>query len=427
MGTFGATRRDLSWASGGKHWRIVAVAILYSLSMVAGKVFEPVSTYASVTLKPGDMAVTAQRTVLAIDRPSGGISPLTADRHFTIPEFIAKGPQGELYVGDQGYAINDLTKAPTIVLLDPATGDPTIVTSGGFKHFGGLTIDPAGRLYVVDEDDQSIIRIEPLSGRRTLVSAGGKLSLPHGAAVEPDGNIITTAYQGSGSSPPRQIVRIDAATGGQSVVSTGGHLLRPDGVSVAPDGAIYAKQPAGNISPARIIRVDPRTGAQAVVAQLTVGEFGGLTTDSVGNLFAHVDGDSLVGIASVDLQTGVLSLVSQPGVLIKPNGVDVNFVVYDAHVIKCSPRPQVTVQVTPLGNDRLQVSIHAKGSPNSIRSVRLGQVPGNAVIEGTPITSGADASFTIRRMSPGAVTLPFTVTDGCGDWPSFAGGGSDAF
>jgi hypothetical protein len=36
-------------------------------------------------------------------------------------------------------------------------------------------------------------------------------------------------------------------------------------------------------------------------------------------------------------------------------------------------------------------------------------------------------SFTIRRLAPGAATLPFTVTDDCGNWPTFAGGGPGAF
>jgi hypothetical protein len=30
-------------------------------------------------------------------------------------------------------------------------------------------------------------------------------------------------------------------------------------------------------------------------------------------------------------------------------------------------------------------------------------------------------------VSPGAVTVPITVTDGCGDWKTFVGGGANAF
>jgi hypothetical protein len=39
----------------------------------------------------------------------------------------------------------------------------------------------------------------------------------------------------------------------------------------------------------------------------------------------------------------------------------------------------------------------------------------------------ADYSFTIKRVNDGAVTVPITVTDACGDWKTFVGGGPGAF
>ena len=39
----------------------------------------------------------------------------------------------------------------------------------------------------------------------------------------------------------------------------------------------------------------------------------------------------------------------------------------------------------------------------------------------------ADYSFTIRRANTGAVTVPLTVIDNCGEWKTFVGGGAGAF
>jgi hypothetical protein len=42
--------------------------------------------------------------------------------------------------------------------------------------------------------------------------------------------------------------------------------------------------------------------------------------------------------------------------------------------------------------------------------------------------SGAQATLTLLRTTAGqAATVHFEVTDGCGTWPTFVGGGPDAF
>jgi hypothetical protein len=62
----------------------------------------------------------------------------------------------------------------------------------------------------------------------------------------------------------------------------------------------------------------------------------------------------------------------------------------------------------------------------------------NAVVElpgqaGRPASFGLElpagttqTSFVVRRTSPGAVMVRFVVTDTCGSWPTFVGGGPNA-
>jgi len=55
--------------------------------------------------------------------------------------------------------------------------------------------------------------------------------------------------------------------------------------------------------------------------------------------------------------------------------------------------------------------------------------PQNLVgVQSLPVFSGTQpVVFLVRRVGPGAITVPLTAVDTCGEWPSFVGGGPDAF
>jgi hypothetical protein len=104
----------------------------------------------------------------------------------------------------------------------------------------------------------------------------------------------------------------------------------------------------------------------------------------------------------------------------------------------CAPRPPVQIQVTPIGSGRLQAVVSTSGSGVFVQSVQFGAanngvidiggqvgVPGNFAVS---LPSGTQqTSFQVRRVAPGAVTVFLTVNDGCGAWPTFVGGGPNAF
>jgi hypothetical protein len=110
----------------------------------------------------------------------------------------------------------------------------------------------------------------------------------------------------------------------------------------------------------------------------------------------------------------------------------------------CAPRPGVQVAAVPAGPARLQVTVSAAtslGTPtNALQTLQFG-APTNAVIEiGDGPPGGAagnfalslppgtqQVTFVVRRTAPGPSTVPLVVVDGCGAWPTFVGGGPDAF
>ncbi len=104
----------------------------------------------------------------------------------------------------------------------------------------------------------------------------------------------------------------------------------------------------------------------------------------------------------------------------------------------CSPRPRVQLNVTNSGTDTLNVVVSvsptSSGPTNALQAIRFGAAR-NATIDvaGGPTGSSGtitqsypagttQASFVVHRQG-GAMTVPLTVVDVCGDWPTFVGAG----
>src|SRR6266542_2638427 len=100
----------------------------------------------------------------------------------------------------------------------------------------------------------------------------------------------------------------------------------------------------------------------------------------------------------------------------------------------CSPRPRVQVSVTNSDANTLSVVVSVSptgsGPTNALQLIRFGAAR-NATIDvpGGPTGSAGSfdqaypagttqATFVVRRAG-GAMTVPFTVVDVCGNWPTF--------
>jgi hypothetical protein len=108
--------------------------------------------------------------------------------------------------------------------------------------------------------------------------------------------------------------------------------------------------------------------------------------------------------------------------------------------VACGPRPTTHVTTT-VADGALQVTVSASDvegpSRNRLRELRFGE-PVNGRIElagqsqtaafshAVPTTTDR-VSFAVRRVTPGQpTTVPLTVVDECGAWPTFVGGGTGA-
>ena len=133
-------------------------------------------------------------------------------------------------------------------------------SANNFKYPAGVAVDPKGHIYVVDQGNSRIVRMDDMSGANwiTLGSKSDRstqLKNPAGIAIDAQGKIYV-ADQGNS-----RIVRVDDVTGSEwaafgSFGSGSNQFINPAGVAVDAQGRIYVVD-QGN---SRIVCMDDMNG-----------------------------------------------------------------------------------------------------------------------------------------------------------------------
>jgi ribosomal protein S11 len=181
------------------------------------------------------------------------------------PKGVLAGPRGEVYIADSA---NDRVR-----VVDPSGTISTLAGSGtaGFSGDGGpaptaqlhapraLALDPAGNLYVADDNNDRVRRIDP-SGLITTAAGNGttgysgddgpavaaQLNRPRGVALDPAGNLYVAD---SGNHVIRMVDPAGTITtvvgngrrgfGGDGGPAADGRIFSPRGVATAASGDLY--------------------------------------------------------------------------------------------------------------------------------------------------------------------------------------------
>ena len=230
------------------------------------------------------------------------------------------GPQGMVSAGGALWLSSAAEVA--IVRIDPKTGKTTKVSDlyafeeannpGGYEIDAGgygLAFGEDGSLYVADGGANDLLRVDPDTGRVSLVVAfagvpgpepnparGGKRErdpVPTGVALGPDGNFYVALLTGFPMVPGTSSVQRVTPDGATSEVVGG--LTAATGVAFGPDGLLYVtefgafekEEPADK---GRILRVLADGTTQVVADGLPSPNFP--TFDARGNLYVAVDSSS---------------------------------------------------------------------------------------------------------------------------------------
>jgi hypothetical protein len=173
--------------------------------------------------------------------------------------------------------------------------------------------------------------------------------------------------------------------------------------------------------------------------QVDVDHLGEFRTDAIAGFNADrgytlIANEALDGVTEWNFHTYTLgedeegghSLVAPGDGLLPLTGTTIQ--IEPAPPEPCAPRPPVRLAVEPVGDGVLEVTVTA--GEGALTGLEVGDGTNWAIEPPAPIQIPAGATeftFRVRRTAPGAVSVPFTVTDGCGEWPTFVGGGASAF
>jgi sugar lactone lactonase YvrE len=258
---------------------------------------------------------------------------------------------GNLYIADSGNdVIRRVDAASGTISTVAGTGTPGYSGDGGpatsaqLAAPAGVALDAAGNLYIADASNSVIRRVLSVSGTIATVAGTGQqggngnggpatnaqLALPHGVAVDAAGNLFI-ADEGNYS-----IRRVDSASGNISIAAgnelysyggdggpaTAAQLYAPYAVALDAANDLYILD-TGNI---RVRRVDGASGSIAAVAG--DGHYGGggdggpatsaqllfatgIAADTAGNLYISVYGGYT--IRRVDAASGTITTVAGNG------------------------------------------------------------------------------------------------------------------
>jgi DNA-binding beta-propeller fold protein YncE len=361
--------------------------------------------------------------ILRTDPASGSVVEVSRNGPqgtlFQRPYDLAVEPDGHLVVADIGVPNR---KDGAVIRVDPLTGRQSLVSSGGeFFDPAGIAVGPGGQIYVVDnrapDNDGAVIRVDPRTGAQTLVTqrsgepGRGELDLPFGIAVESDGNLVVSNRVSPGAipvscQPVGKVVRVDAVTGVQTAVDSAGHIAWPLGLAVGSGGHIVVANECGGNG--GLVLVDRRGLGQAVISPnsgkdvLVTPER--VAIDPGGALLVsdfNVGADGEGGIVRVEPGTGAQSLVQSGELFNHPLGI--------AAVVNRPPSAALELD-PPLVAAGRPVRLDASGSGDPERQplVYEWDLDGDGGFEaGSGGTAAASRSFA----NHGAATVRVRVND----------------
>lgn len=276
--------------------------------------------------------------ILRADPATGALTEISRNGAqgdlFRHPYDIAVASDGSLLVADMGAYATPTDRAPDgrIIRVDPVSGRQSLVSSGNLLvDPAALAVAPDGALYVLENvgtaGQPGVVRVDPASGSQSLITQGDQICYPFGIAVEPGGSLLVANYGdfSLGSTTINclfdfgALVRVNPATQSQSIVSRNaapwGNLLRnPLGVAVEPSGRILLVNQEGATA---LVAVDPVTGVQdaetanTATDRLVLPQRGALTPDGDVVVSDFTLDDLEGGLVLVDLPAGGQTLLRQ--------------------------------------------------------------------------------------------------------------------
>jgi sugar lactone lactonase YvrE len=374
------------------------------------------------------------------------------------PSRVAVDSAGNLYIAD---AINNRIRKVTAATgfistiagtgVNGFSGDGGAATSAQIGNARGVTVDSAGNIYVADNDNNRIRKIDALSGIITTVAGNGA------ATFSGDGGLATAAGIGSNafeaavdsagniffvSQTTNRIRRVSAATGiittvagtgaagfsGDNGAATAAQVSGPIGVATDSAGNVYV----ADLNNSRIRKITVATGIITTLAGTGVAGFSGDGAAAVSAQLSQPYGvgvDSVGNIYVAELGNSRIRKISAPAAALPPPPptAPTNLVCTStgAADINCRYNLSTTTSTNPIQSYRLycandtasiavQTTVASTESAATISNAPIGRYTCNVTAQAT--TSASDLSnlaLLVLQRTPLSLSTQFS-TDGTG-------------
>ena len=177
---------------------------------------------------------------------TGGQTMLASGPLLNFPVALAFDSSGNFIAGNSSSGVN------TLVRVNSQTGSQTpLATLNTVNNLEDLTVDSQGRVVALDfgyynSGAGKIVRYDPASGQETIIASGGFLFNPSELLITPFGHYIVANGLANGQT---QILDINSTTGSQSLLTT---VASADWIALQDANDIVFGTPGGSTSVGRI-------------------------------------------------------------------------------------------------------------------------------------------------------------------------------
>lgn len=207
--------------------------------------------------------------LLLIGSTAVGQTVTTITSEFGASGGVSAGPDGNIYVGDFGVALNN-SNGTVVHRVTPA-GDVTTFATG-LAGASGNVFDDDGNLFQSNIGGNRISRITPDGTVTTYATTG--IVAPVGVTVDAAGNVYNTNCQ----SPGR--ISITTPGGTTTTFATSSLMSCPNGLTIDDDGNLYT----ANFNDGRVVKITPG-GTVSVLATVNASRGNGHLTFANGRLY----------------------------------------------------------------------------------------------------------------------------------------------
>ncbi|MFN0071563.1 MAG: Kelch repeat-containing protein, partial [Chloroflexota bacterium] len=335
-------------------------------------------------------AATSTSTVMATRTPTQTLAPtptLVAGQTYLATSTILSPSQTEVLVTDTG-------PANAVITVPPGVANASLNFAGVMPAVSTAATLP-GQAHINVQTSAGVVSLQ--IAPNTTISGPGW-----------DGKLLLPQWRDLSALPPP-----------------------PSGALPANlTGAIELGAPGKSLDYSRAIRLTFPGRAGQLVGIIANGQVTAIAT--VCSEDSQATGDALAAGGSCSIAAGPDQVVWT-----KHSSTYVTF------ANACTPRSTNLVQSVNVGGGNLQVTVRAQqaspGAPlSTLQKLELTQLSNAVVFAGgdsgrrDPFTllitpPVATYTFMVRHDTPGATTVHFTITDSCGTWQTFVGGGAGAF